>query len=223
MQPVGHHEWGPRRRRGHDKLALAHHLFGAGADLGLNAQRIGQVGGAGGGLRLVAAPDEKAGEWPDDVRGLHLQPRLNPGADHAGRLDRLGCKKPRGHRAGCGGADVGQVAVVEEHRLHQPGPGREQDHQSIERGQADPGIVEEPRRDLDRKAIEAGDPGGLDVDLAMRFGKFHRQDRRHHHRPRGERGKSLFDHVDGFEVEPHDAAQLGLGHDADVMRHRASP
>jgi len=78
-------------------------------------------------------------------------------------------------------ADIGQVAVVEENRLDDPGLGAEEDHETIEAGQAELGIVEETGADLDREAVEPRHISGLHVDFAMPFGNRHRQDRRHHH------------------------------------------
>ena len=90
---------------------------------------------------------------------------------------------PRRDRAGRGGTHVGEIAVVEQQRLDQPGAGAEQHHQPVQARQSEPGIVEEPRADLDGEAVEAGHIGRLHVHLAAMLGDVEAQDRRHHHRP----------------------------------------
>jgi hypothetical protein len=88
---------------------------------------------------------------------------------------------PGGHGTGCRRADVGEIAVVEQHGLHDSGLGVQQDHEAVEAGQAALGVVEETGADLDREAVQARHIGGLDVDLAVPLRDRHRQDRRHHY------------------------------------------
>ena len=133
--------------------------------------------------------------------------------------DGLGGHVAGGDGAGGGGADVGQVAVVEEERLDEAGGGGEEDHQAVERGQAELGVVEEAGADLDREAGEAGEVRGLDVDLAVDCRQRHREDGGHDDAAGVERGEGALDGVDGGEVERHGATELGLGDDQDVMRH----
>ena len=105
---------------------------GSGSGRASMPRRRGEVGGGGGGLRRVAAPDEGAGEGADEVGGLELQAGLDAGAEDAGGLDRGRGHVAGGDGAGGGGADVGQVAVVEEERLDEAGGGGEEDHQAVE-------------------------------------------------------------------------------------------
>src|SRR5690606_14496719 len=104
-----------------------------------------------------------------------------------------------------------------------PGPGREKDHQAVEAGQAELRVVEEAGADLDGEAVEAGDVGGLDVDLAMGVGNGHGQDRRHDDAAFGQGGEGAGDDVDCREVEADDGAQIGLGKHGDVTRHGDVP
>jgi hypothetical protein len=157
------------------------------------------------------------------VSGLDLQTRLDAGAVDAGGRHRRRRQMPGRDRA-CGRrAHIGQIAIVQEHGLDQPGLRRKQHHKTVQARQAERGIVEEAGADLDRKALEARNIGGLDVDLAIGVGDRHRQNRRHHHLARGERGESPLDRVDDGEIEPHRRAQLVFGQDGDVMRHKALP
>jgi hypothetical protein len=120
-------------------------------------------------------------------------------------------------------AQVGQIAIVEKHRLDQTGARGKQDHQPVEARQAQFGVVEEPRADLDRETAHPRHIGRLHIDLAMRLGQVHRHHRRHHNAAIRQRAEGLLDHPDRLEVEIHRAAQLGLGHDPDVMRHKFAP
>ena len=86
-------------------------------------------------------------------------------------------------------------------------------------GQAELRVVEEAGADLDREAVEAGDPGGLDVDLAVHRRERHRQDRRHDDAAGVEGGEGALGDVDGGEVERDGAAEVGFGDEEDVMRH----
>ena len=192
---------------------------GSGSGAGVDAEVGGERERGGGGLVGVAAPDEDAGERADEAGGGDLQAGLDAGAEDAGGLDGLGGHVAGGDGAGGGGADVGQVAVVEEERLDEAGGGGEEDHQAVEGGQAALGVVEEAGADLDREAVEAGEVRGLDVDLAVDGGQRHREDRRHDDAAGVERGEGALDGVDGGEVERDGAAELGLGDDEDVMRH----
>ena len=65
VEPVGLQHRCARGRRGDDELAFGHQLGGIGHRLGGDAERRGEVGGAGAGLLHVAAVDEDAGEGPD--------------------------------------------------------------------------------------------------------------------------------------------------------------
>ena len=160
---------------------------------------------------------------PHQPRRPRLQPRLHAGADHAGGLHFGRCEMSCSHRPGGGGPQIGEVAIVEKHRLDQPGFRGEQDHQPVQAWQSQCGIVEEAGADLDGKPAHARDVGGFHVHLALRLGELHRHHRRHHHAPVRQRAEGCLDHVHGLGVECHRPAQLRLCHDPDVMRHNVSP
>lgn len=108
---------------GDDKLAFSDKSRRIGHSLGRDAKRLRQIGGASTGLVHVAAMDKNPGKRPYQMRGPHLQPRLNAGADHTGRLDPCRSEVARGNGPGGGGADVRQVTVVKIKCLDQTGPG----------------------------------------------------------------------------------------------------
>ena len=219
VEPAGLQDRGARGRGGDDELALGDEGGGVGFGVRFDAEGFRQVGGGGGGLCRVAAPDEGAGERADEVGGLELQAGLDAGAEDAGGLDGGGGHVAGGDGAGGGGADVGQVAVVEEEGLDEAGLRAEEDHQAVERGQAALGVVEEAGADLDREAVEAGEEGGLDVDLAVDRRQGHREHRGHDDAAGVEGGEGAFGDVDGGEVERDGAAEVGLGDEQDVMGH----
>ena len=219
MEPLGLQDRRAGGGGGDDELALGHEAGRVGLGRRVDAEVGGEGEGGGGGLVGVAAPDEDAGERADEVGGGDLQAGLDAGAEDARRVHGLGAHVAGGDAAGGGGADVGQVAVVEEERLDEAGGGGEEDHQAVERGQAELRVVEEAGADLDREAGEAGEERGLDVDLAVHCRQRHREDGGHDDAAGVERGEGALDGVDGGEVERHGATELGLGDDQDVMRH----
>ncbi len=223
MQPVGPEHRLLGRRGGDDELRCSDQPCRIRLRPCVDAEHGGDIGGASLRLGRIAPPDQRLPERPHQMRRRHLQPRLHAGADDAGRLHRRRCEMACGDRPGRSRAHVGQIAIVEQQRLDQAGPGGEQDHQPVEARQAELRIVEEAGADLDREPLEAGNIGGLDVDLAIGLRDRHRQDRRHHHASRGERGEGPLDDADRVEIEMDDPAQLLLRQHRHVMRHRPVP
>ena len=79
-------------------------------------------------------PDLDHVECPHLCEELHLIPRLRAGADHAHGADRFAREVFRGDCArGCG-AEISNVAVVEENRGECAGPGIEYDDDTAVRG-----------------------------------------------------------------------------------------
>jgi hypothetical protein len=62
------------------------------------------------------------------------------------------------------------------------------------------GIVEEPRADLDREAVEAGDIGGLHIDLAIGVGISIDRIGGITTPPSASAAKAALDHVDSVQV-----------------------
>ncbi|MNP32282.1 hypothetical protein D3C76_1254520 [compost metagenome] len=125
-----------------------------------------------------------------------------------------------GYRAGGGGAHGGEVTVVQQQRIEQAGARIEQHHHAVEAGQAELGVVEEARADLDGEARQAGQVGSLHVHLAVMFGHVQAQDRRHRHRRRGQQAEGLLDGVEAFPVDRHAGAQVGFAEQGDVSHGR---
>jgi hypothetical protein len=126
---------------------------------------------------------------------------------------------PRGNCAGCGRAHIGEVSVVQQQGVHQAGLGGEQDHQAVEAGQADLGVVEETWADLDRETIEARDIRRLHVDLAMRIGDVHGQDRRHDDLAARQGAEGLLNDIHGGRVQMHAGAQVAFGEHEDITHY----
>src|SRR5579885_1740323 len=217
MQPLRPEDRPPRRGRRDDELAFGDEAgrIGDGARLDLEHRR--DVAGAILSLRRIARPDEGAGEGADEMRRRELQPRLRAGAEHARRLDmrrRQMLRRDGARRR----PDIRQIAVVEQHRLDEAGAGAQQHHEAVEARQSALRIVEEAGADLDGEAWDAGDIGGLHIDLAVRLGNVEAQDRRHRHRLGRERVERRLDDGDGVGVDGDAAAKLRLGQD-DYLSH----
>ena len=162
-------------------------------------------------LRLggIARPDARLGDRPHQHQRLELQPGLHAGAEDRGNGGIRPRQMFRRDRAGGGGADIGEIAIVEQQRLDQPGSCRQQHHHAVDAGQAELRIVEEAGADLDGEAVDARHIGRLHIDLAAMLGNVEPQDRRHRHRQSGQRAESVLDAGDGVEIERHDLAQFG--------------
>ena len=165
------------------------------------------------GLERIACPDARFLDRANQFQCFQLQAGLHAGAVDSGDRGILAREVFGSRRPGGGRAHVGQVAIVEQQRLDQPGRRRQQDHHAVGRGQADLRIVEETGADLDGKAVKVRHIGRLHVDLAMMFGNVEAQDRRHRHRQGGERPEGVLHTGDGVEVQLHDRPEIGLGED----------
>ncbi len=223
MQPVGHQNGIARGRGGDHKLAFGDEAGRVRLGICVDAKGFGQIGGAGFCLCRIAAPDEKAGEWAHLMGGDHLQTGLHAGSHDAGSLDIRRSQMAGGGGSSGGGAHIGEKAIVEQKRFHEPGFRRKQDHQAVEARQADFRIVEETGADLDGEPVETGNIGGFHIHLAMNLRNVHGEDGWHDDVARGERAEGFFHHVDGFEVEPNGLAQIGFGQDKNIMRHGVLP
>ena len=83
------------------------------------------------------------------------------------------------HCAGGAGADVGEVAVVEEQRGRKARGGVEERNHARTAREAARRVVVEPRGHLDRDVRHAVDVRGLDVELAAGRGDLEVDDRGH--------------------------------------------
>jgi hypothetical protein len=105
----------------------------------------------------IPRPDRMRPDRTNQAQRLELQPRLAcppRGCRHATRRRARRCRAATA--PGGSGADIGEIAIVEQQRLEHSGPCREQHHQSGCARQADLGVVEEARRDLDRETVDPG-------------------------------------------------------------------
>ncbi len=223
MQPAGLKHRRRGRRGRHHELHTLHQHRRVGADLHLDPKIAGEIGRTARGLRRIPAPDQRALEGAHQMCRAHLQPGLQPGADHARHGHLLGRQMPRRHGPGGGGAQVGQVAIVEKHRPHRSVLGRDRGHHAAKARQPALGIVEEPGADLEGEHVEPFDERGLGIHLGIERGQFHRHDRRHDDPAFGQCCKRAFDHIHGSEVQRQSEFQLGFGQYADVTRHRVGP
>ncbi len=203
---------GLARRRGADHdVALAHDRFGRGrhddvdAELGLHVVDVARE------LLGDDAVDVQALEVAHHLEAAHLVARLRARADHAGGLDLAPRQHVGGERPGQAGAQLGEVAVVDEQRLQKAGLRADQDHHARAVGQTLGGVVGKARCDLDGEAVEALDVGRLDVDLAVVLGDLDGDDGGREGASFGEAREALGDRFECLAVEPGAAADLGLG------------
>ena len=202
-----------RRRRGHHDLRVADHVLRPVGDTDRHAERVPHLPRIGLRLRPIARPDDQLGEIAHELQRADLQLGLDSGADDACRADVARRQVLRRDSAGRRRPNVGQIAVVEKHRLDDSGFRVEQHHQAVQAGQPAFRIIEEAGADLDGEAVEAGHVGGLHVDLAaMRLDR-HGEDRRHHDAAFGERAKGVLHDRHRVEIERDALPQLGLRQD----------
>jgi hypothetical protein len=156
VQPVGHQHRLSGGRRRDDELRLPHQGFGIGRHPCLDPEAAREVGGTGGRLFRVPAMNQNPRKRPHEMRGLDLQPGLKPRSDHARGPHLGGGQMPCRDRARGGRADIGEIAIVQKHRLDQPGLRREQHHQSAQAGQAEVRVAENPVLTLSAKLSKPG-------------------------------------------------------------------
>ena len=122
---------------------------------------------------------EYAPEIAHQPQPAQLEAGLHAGADHPGGIDSARREIPGGDRSRDAGAQVREVAVVEQHRFDEAGDRAHDEHESAAIGQAVRGVVEEARCDLDRESVQSLDIRGLDVDFAVVGRDVHPHDGRH--------------------------------------------
>ena len=217
LQPRRHQDRLGSRGRGHHDIGAGHGALRVGLCGYRQPQIAGKLSGDGIGPGRVTGPNDRRLNRADQGQGLELQPRLNPGAENGGIPGIIAGQVAGRHCAGGGGAHIGQIPIVEKHRLNQPGAGAEQNHQSVDAGKTQFRVVEKTRADLDGEAVDAGHIGGFNIDLAVKLLDIEPQDRWHDHRLGGQGGKSILDAVDGARVKGNCGAQLVFGNDGDLF------
>ncbi len=207
-------------RCGHDQGAGRAYLRGFARGLGLKAQgaqiRYQSVEPA-----RVTAPGQDAAARCHAAQVVQLHSRLHAGAEHADALHVRGRQVLGRHGAGGRGAQIGQMALVEQH-----GGGRavfaiEQQHHALAGWQAAGHVARETRGDLHHVARLALYVAVLDVHLAARLLQDQLPHRRNDCATLGVGYEGLLhggDEVDTFQ----DALDLGPGEDAGHGRSRGS-
>jgi hypothetical protein len=129
-----HPPWRKRRRKARAAASLSQSAAAlAGSRAQMRASRIGRTSSA---PQPAVPPACRRQGWR---RGLSARAQM-----------------PRGNgTCGCG-AHIGQIAVVQQQRLHEAGPCRQHHHQAVGRGQAERRVAEETGADLDGEMVEPG-------------------------------------------------------------------
>lgn len=118
-----------------------------------------------------------------------------------------------GDRASRRRAHIGQIAIVQQDRINQPGFRRKQDHQPVQARQAQFRVVEKAGADLDREPVKTRNIGGLYINLTIGVRQCHGEHRRHDHLAARKRGKCLLHNFDCRQIKRHKVAQIMLGED----------
>ena len=123
-------------------------LLGRASD-NFDPQLVGQFSRGEVGFGSHACPYTGPTNWADQHESLQLKTGLLPRAQDGGNRCVFAGEVLGGHRAGSGRAQIGQVPVIQQQRLNQTRRAGQQNHQAVCARQADLGITEETRTDLD--------------------------------------------------------------------------
>src|SRR5688572_15131327 len=179
VQPLGAQIRRARGGGGDDELAFTHDRLDALRHLHLHPQLAAHFVGVTRDRLRVASMHEYAPEPPHEPQGTQLEAGLHAGADYARSIDGPRRQVARRDRSSEPGAQVREVAVVQQHGLEETGARAHYEHQPTAVGQPARWIVEESGSDLDRETVVALYVCRLDVDLAAVGGDVHPYDRWH--------------------------------------------
>ena len=179
LHPLGAHDRLACRRRRHDEPRAANG--------GLHVRRNRDVDAVPrahlGRVRVGAAArrDDDARRRAHAEERLELVPRLAAGADDRSLLHLVRCEEVGGERARGAGAELGEVAVVEEDRGEDPRLGGEDEEEAVRERQAALRVAPEAGGGLHRPVRRAVDVRSLQVRLALerREGEIHVRGLRH--------------------------------------------
>jgi len=180
-QPVGRDERGPRRCRGHDEVGAARRRLQVVGDLHRHTEQRGHLLGVAHRLLRAAREHGDVLRCADAEQGLQLQPRLDARAHDQRMPGVLAGQQVDGEGAGGRRAQVGEVPVVEQDAVQEPGRRGEDERDAAAGGQPGLRVVEEARGGLDDPVVGPVDVGTLDVGLAVVLRELEVEDGRQRH------------------------------------------
>ena len=216
FDPIGQKDGFTRGGGGNDDVGILCRRLAIGRCGYGKAKFTGAGGGTNFGLGHIACPDGGRCDAAHQFKRLELQFRLHTGPEDRGMFRVLARQMFGGNATGSGGADIGQITVIEHHGFEQAGFGRKQVHQSVDRWQAKLGIVKEAGADFDCETVQSRHIGGFDIDLAIVIVDIKPKDRRHPYILGRQCQKGVFDTGNRIAIKRDHVAKVGFGQNSDV-------